>query len=124
MSTPYIVVEGYAFAKRTSHAHAQGELGGVLRMNWFENDWPFIEVPPTKRAKFATGKGNAGKSEVVAAVALKRGELIEGKGLEDMTDAWVLREMALAHFGSSDYTWGGKHLEALDNVEWEAVLNE
>jgi len=122
MATPYLVVEGYAFAKRTSHAHAQGELGGVLRMNWYENDWPYVEVAPTSRAKFATGRGNAGKSEVVAHVAVKRGEVLEGKGSEDMSDAWTLREMALAAFDVSEYEWGAKNLESLSSVPWQSVL--
>jgi len=63
---PIVAVEGYAFAKQTSHAHAQGELGGIIRMMMFRNQVPWIEVPPTNRAKFATGRGNAGKSEVIS----------------------------------------------------------
>ena len=42
-----VFIEGYAMSKQTSHAHAQGELGGILRLDLFERDIPFIEVPPT-----------------------------------------------------------------------------
>ena len=64
-----VVVEGYAFAARNSQSHKIGELGGVIRLMLFELGIPYVEVPPTCRAKFATGRGNAAKTEVISAVS-------------------------------------------------------
>lgn len=59
-----VILEGYSFASRNSQAHSIGELGGCIRMRLWENTIPYVEVPPTSRAKFATGKGNAGKQKL------------------------------------------------------------
>ena len=55
------IIEGYAFSSRKSQAHSIGELGGVVRVMLHRMEIPFVEIPPTCRAKFATGKGNASK---------------------------------------------------------------
>jgi crossover junction endodeoxyribonuclease RuvC len=117
-SDPYFIIEGYAFAKKGSHAHAQGELGGVIRHAIWKLGWPYVDVPPTVRAKFATGKGNASKSEVVSAVSAKTGKVFEGRGADDMADAWILREMGLVYFGEGQFEWPAKNMEAMEKVEW------
>ena len=50
------IIEGYSFASRNSQAHSIGEMGGAVRMKLWEKGIPYVEVPPTCRAKFATGK--------------------------------------------------------------------
>lgn len=115
---PLVVVEGYSFSSRNSHAHALGELGGIVRYHLWQAQVPYVDVPPTCRAKFATGKGNAGKAEVVSAVSSRTGLLWTGKGAEDECDAWVLQEMGLARFDSSRYKWPAINMTALDTVEW------
>lgn len=114
----YFVIEGYAFAKRTSYVFAQGELGGVVKRELRLQGIPFVLVPPTVRAKFATGRGNAGKSEVVSSISAKLGKVFSGGGADDEVDAWVLREMGLQHFGLSKLKWPAKNMEALEKVEW------
>ena len=101
VQSPIVALEGYAFAKRSSHAHAQGELGGVIRLQLYQAGIPYVEIPPTNRAKFATGKGNANKAEVVSNISAKTGIVWSGSGADDECDAWVLREMMLAKFGLS-----------------------
>ena len=113
-----VIIEGYSFASRNTHAHSAGELGGCIRMMLWENNIPFIEVPPTSRAKFATGKGNAGKSEVISSVSSKTGMLFSGGGADDECDAWVLREMALAKIGKSNYEWNKAQMSALEKIDW------
>ena len=54
-----VILEGYSFASRSGQAFSIGELGGVVRLTLHELGVPYIEVPPTCRAKFATGRGNA-----------------------------------------------------------------
>jgi Holliday junction resolvasome RuvABC endonuclease subunit len=118
MNDPLVVVEGYSFGSRNSQAHAAGELGGVIRWTLWENQIPYVDVPPTSRAKFATGKGNASKSEVVSSVSAKTGIIWSGKGADDCCDAWVLREMGLAHLGRSEFTWPKINLSALEKIDW------
>lgn len=121
IETPVVAIEGYAFAKQTSHAHAQGELGGIIRMMLFKSKIPWVEIPPTNRAKFATGRGNAGKSEVISQVSAKTGIIWNGSGADDECDAWILREMLLAKFNVSEYEWPSANLDALSRVDWSQL---
>ena len=115
---PFVVVEGYSFSSRNSHAHALGELGGVARHALWVRRIAYVDVPPTCRAKFATGKGNAGKAEVVSSVSARTGRTWTGKGAEDECDAWVLQEMGLHHFGAARHEWPATNVAALSTIEW------
>ena len=119
---PIVIVEGYSFASRNSQAHALGELGGVVRMRLWENGVPFIEVPPTCRAKFATGRGNASKTEVTSAISAKTGIVFSGSGANDICDAWILREMGLTHLGLSTFSWTQVQRSALDKIDWGLLM--
>lgn len=116
-----VIIEGYSFASRNSQAHSIGELGGCVRMRLWENSIPYIEVPPTSRAKFATGKGNAGKTEVISAVSSKTGRIFSGAGADDECDAWVLEQMGLTKINKSNWTWTKEQLSALDKVDWAKI---
>lgn len=116
-----VIMEGYSYGSRT-RAHALGELGGVLKVAFDEAWIPFVIVPPTSRAKFATGRGNAGKAEVISAVSFRTQRSWSGKGVEDRIDAWVLREMGLQRLGESQYKWPAENLKALDSIDWEPLL--
>lgn len=113
-----VIVEGYSFASRNSQAHSIGELGGCVRMLLWESQIPFIEVPPTSRAKFATGRGNASKGEVISSISAKTGRVFIGAGGNDECDAWVLEQMALTRCGLSEFSWTKEQLSALDKVDW------
>lgn len=114
-------IEGYAFSARNSQAHKIGELGGVIRLMLFENGIPYVDVPPTSRAKFATGRGNAAKSEVISAVSARTGLIWSGKGADDECDAWLLEEMALHALGRGVYDWPASHLSALSSIDWTSL---
>jgi crossover junction endodeoxyribonuclease RuvC len=116
-----VIVEGYSFASRNSQAHSIGELGGCVRMTLWKNGIPYIEVPPTSRAKFATGKGNAGKTEVISAISSKTGKLFSGSGADDECDAWILEQMGLAYLEKSEYYWSTTQLSSLENVDWSSL---
>lgn len=116
------VIEGYAFGARNSQAHKIGELGGVIRLCLFEKNIPYVEVPPTSRAKFATGRGNAAKTEVVSAVSARTGIIWTGKGADDMCDAWLLEEMGWTALGRPHYDWPKSNTEALKNIDWSPLL--
>lgn len=115
LKDPVVIVEGYSFNSKNSHAHALGELGGVVRLAFWRRGIAWIDVPPTNRARFATGKGNANKAAVVSAVSARTGITWSN---DDELDAWVLQEMALAKFGCPRFTWPETHLKGLDNIDW------
>lgn len=116
-------IEGYAFSARNSQAHKIGELGGVIRLLLFENNIPYVEIPPTNRAKFATGRGNAAKSEVISSVSARTGLVWSGKSADDECDAWLLEEMSLHACGQGVYDWPASHLAALSNIDWTPILD-
>lgn len=115
------VIEGYSFASRNSQAHSIGELGGAVRMRLWENGIPHVDVPPTCRAKFATGKGNASKNEVISAISAKTGIVWSGAGSDDRCDAWILEQMGLASIGLSTHEWPVENLSALEKIDWSPM---
>lgn len=116
-----VIVEGYSFASRNSQAHSIGELGGAVRMRLFECGIPFVDVPPTCRAKFATGRGNASKNEVISAISAKTNIVWSGAGADDRCDAWILEQMGLAYIGESVYDWPETHLQSLKTINWDSL---
>ena len=93
-----VTIEGYAFAM-ANQAHQIGELGGVLRVMFYEKNLKVLEVAPTQLKKFATGKANASKEEIAVAAYKKWG--IECR-TNDETDASVLVYIGLAYMGHTD----------------------
>lgn len=59
--------EGYAFGASSSAVTGLAELGGVIRTMVFERGLDMDIIPPSSVKKFATGKGNAKKEQMVAA---------------------------------------------------------
>lgn len=116
-----VVMEGYSFASRHSQAHSIGELGGVIRLLMWEMEMPYIVVPPTCRAKFATGKGNASKNEVVSAVSARTGIVWSNPGADDKCDAWILEEMVKTNYGLSKIDWPQVNKDALKTVDWSPL---
>ena len=118
---PAAVIEGYSFASRHSQAHALGELGGVIRLTLFRLGVPFVDVPPTCRAKFASGRGNASKQEVISALSARTGIIWSGKGASDEADGWILEEMGLCAIGKGRFAWPQQNLDALTKVDWSPL---
>lgn len=116
-----VVIESYSFASRNSQAHSIGELGGAVRMRLWECGVSYVDIPPTCRAKFATGKGNASKNEVISSISAKTGIIWSGPGADDRCDAWVLEQMGLAYIGKSQYDWPEQNMAALKSIDWEIV---
>lgn len=116
---PIVLVEGYSFSSRNSHAHALGELGGVVRVALHENGVPYVDVPPNCLKKFATGKGNASKAQVVSAISARTGVVFD---TDDEADAWVLAEIGRVHYLQAGVVdWPKSHLQALEKVAWPSI---
>jgi Holliday junction resolvasome RuvABC endonuclease subunit len=119
-----VAVEGYSYASRHSQAHSIGELGGVIRVALRELGIPIVVIPPTCRAKFATGKGNSGKSEVMSAISAKTGIIWSGGDGNDRCDAWILEQMTLTYLGLSPYDWNEDQISALKKCDFTAITGE
>jgi len=88
-----VVLEGYAYGAQGRAIVSLGELGGVLRLAFFEKDVPVLEVPPSNLKIFATGKGTSKKPELMAA-AFKR-LAYQGSDEHEVDALWLL---ALARY--------------------------
>lgn len=115
---PAVIVEGYSFASRNSQAHSIGELGGVVRVELWRRNIPYITVAPTARAKFATGRGNASKIEVTSAISARTGITWAGGGADDLCDAWILEEMGLVAIGKPRHDWPAVSKAVIESIDW------
>lgn len=87
-----VAIEGYSFGSRiASHAHAIGELGGVVRYLLYLDGHAVVEVPPAKWRKQLFGRGNLPKDQV-------RVEALKRYGVEwdslDVLEAWCVATSA------------------------------
>jgi crossover junction endodeoxyribonuclease RuvC len=112
-----ILVEGYAFGARGNAMFSIGELGGVIRLALYELSKPYIEIAPTQLKKFATGKGNANKDEVIAAAIRK----FNFQGTDNNeADAYVLNRIGNSHYNGSIRT--SVQQEVVDKIEWRELV--
>lgn len=89
-----VVLEGYSYAS-AQKAHQIGEMGGVLRLHLHRLGMPFIEVPPSSLKKWATGRGNAGKEEVLAEAIRRLG--YDGHSNDEADALWLLHMAGSAY---------------------------
>lgn len=114
MAADLVVLEGYAFGRPNQAAHL-GELGGVIRLALHDAGIPYVDVPPSNVKKYATGKGNAPKPDVRMEVFKRHGRDIAN---DNECDAFVLRAMALDHYGAPLVAMPATHRAALTAVDW------
>lgn len=96
VSADLVVIEGYAWGAKGSSVISLGELGGVVRVALADSGFTYVEVNPSTVKKFATGKGNAKKDEMLAASIRKLG--YEGHDHNEADALW-LRTMACSWYG-------------------------
>lgn len=97
-----VAIEGYSYASRNG-THQLGELGGCIRLDLWRAGIPYVEIPPNSLKKYATGRGNASKDEMLAAAIRRLG--YEGHD-HNQADALWLREMARDAYGER---WQAAH---------------
>jgi Holliday junction resolvasome RuvABC endonuclease subunit len=90
-----VVLEGYAFGARGRAVVSLGELGGAVRVALADAGIPWVDVPPTCRALFAAGRGNAPKDAVLAAAIRTLG--YAGHDHNEADAMWLLT-MARTHY--------------------------
>jgi hypothetical protein len=115
-----VLVEGPSLASRDGHAHDRSGLWWLV-MEALHNMGPaVVEVPPSCRMKYATGKGMASKDVVMLAAANRYRDLVEVTG-NDVADALLIAAMGARHLGRPiESSLPQTHLAAMDNVHWPA----
>lgn len=92
------VVEGLQFsvASKDSSLTRRGFLWWAVAEGLVNAGVPALEVAPSQIKQLATGKGNAGKSEVVAAYAVAWPDATRGANVEDRADASFAAALGVA----------------------------
>jgi crossover junction endodeoxyribonuclease RuvC len=110
-----VVLEGYSYASKGRAIISLGELGGVLRVALHEAGVPLVEIAPSVRAKYATGKGNASKEEVLASAIRRLG--YTGHDHNEADALWLWSMAAdWSGFPPADLPKG--HREVLSGIVW------
>jgi crossover junction endodeoxyribonuclease RuvC len=106
-----ITIEGFSYGSKGKGVSFQYGLGWIIRHTLLERGYKYTEVPPTSVKKFATGKGNTKKDEMVLPIFKKWG--FEHTS-DNVRDAFVLAQMAKGIYDSTNLTEYQK--EALKKV--------
>lgn len=111
-----VVIEGPSYGSTTPHQHDRSGLWWLAVHRVLGAGLPLAVVPPTSRARYATGKGNAPKDGVLAAVVRRYPE-VEVTG-NDEADALVLAAMGARRLGRPVDVVPKLHLTAMDGAVW------
>ncbi len=110
-------IEGPAMgAKGSSVVQIFGLWATITHQLWRWGLEPYI-VPPSNRVKYATGKGNSSKDEVLAAVVRRYADVnVTGN---DVADALIVAAMGARRYGVPlEQTLPAVNLTAMDKVQW------
>ncbi|CAM5794693.1 hypothetical protein [Brevibacillus borstelensis] len=110
-----VCIEGFAFGAQGQGVDFQYGLGHGIRMALYRRGRQYIEVNPTSVKKFATGKGNTKKDEMVLPIFKRWG--FEHPS-DNVRDAYVLAQIALALKGDMALKLTKEQIEVLN-----AILN-
>lgn len=92
-----VVLEGPSYASVTGHQHDRSGLWWLVVHRILGAELPLAIVPPSSRARYATGKGNSPKDAVLASVVRRYPEVdIIGN---DQADALILAAMGARRLG-------------------------
>lgn len=115
-----VVIEQPAFSRTTGHHHDRSGYWWMVvdaLWGWSESPLPVAEVSPTTLKKYLTGRGNAGKDEVLLAVARRYPDVAIRDN--NMSDALGLAAMGARHLGSPlEATLPQTNLAAMAAVRW------
>lgn len=111
-----IAIEGYSYGAKGRAFISLAELGGIVRHELHTIGFTYIEIPPACVKKYATGKGNAGKDDVLAAAIRRGGALFTGI-TNDEADAFWIWALTCDLIGQPTVGVPKQHREALDKLE-------
>jgi len=116
-SADLILIEGPSYGSKGGSQHDRSGMWWLI-VSWLVGQGkPVVEVTPSQRMKYATGKGQISKDAVLAAV-VRRYSQVDVTG-NDEADALVLAAMGARHLGEPiDDPLPKTHLAAMDAVAW------
>lgn len=94
-STDKVVIEAFSFGSKGAGVSKMYGIGWTIRIMLEEQGFKWGEVAPTALKKFATGKGQAKKEDLVLPVYKKWG--FEST-INDITDAFVLSRIGFSMY--------------------------
>lgn len=116
-----VVVEGPAYGSSRQSQRGHHERAGlwwmVVHALWQRTQRVAI-APPQAVKRYATGKGNASKDLVLAAVVRRFPDFAGGN---DEADALILAALGTDHLGHPIADMPATHRTALTSVEWPEV---
>jgi crossover junction endodeoxyribonuclease RuvC len=115
-----VVLEGPAYAAQTPGVWDRAGLWWQLYAGLRNGGFMVGVVPPTLLKRYATGKGNAGKTAVISAVTRWCPEVEIANDNE--ADALVLRLMGMDQLGAPLVRVPAAHRTALAGCSWPARL--
>jgi crossover junction endodeoxyribonuclease RuvC len=96
-----ICIEGFSYNSKGSAVSVQYGIGWILRSELIRAGFNYYDVSPTVVKKFATGKGNTKKEEMVLPIYKRWG--FEHNS-DNVRDAFVLAQIARALNGQVELT--------------------
>ncbi|WP_326597766.1 hypothetical protein [Streptomyces sp. NBC_01803] len=114
-----VVFEGPSYGNGVRHRHE--DLAGlrVMLRHWcWKRGIPYAVVPPSNRAMYATGRGNASKGEVRTAITDRYGIELDGPARYDRADAYALLAAGLHHLGHPLAPVPERNATALAGCQW------
>ncbi len=115
-----VVLEGYSFGSRGATLFQIAELGGIVRCDLVRRRVVYVDVPPSTLKRFATGRGNATKIDMVVAARERFG--LCGTTDDNEADAYLLWCMARHAYGDPVADVPKVQAEAIKAVAWPARL--
>ena len=110
-----VLIEAPAFSRSNPGMHDRSGLWWMTVQ--MLDSLVVVEVTPGSRAKYATGRGNASKDDVLSAV-VRRYLSVDVNG-NDEADALILAAMGARHLGHPiEESLPKSHLLAMDGVHW------
>jgi crossover junction endodeoxyribonuclease RuvC len=96
------------------------ELHGAVKHWLWSQRLTYVDVKPAHLKQYATGKGNATKTEVREQVTARYGRMLH-IGTEDAADATALLALALDAYGQALAEVPAHHAKAVGAVDWPTI---
>lgn len=116
-SLDVVLIEGPSLGSSHGHAHDRAGLWWMTVALLLNDGFDVVEVPPSTLKKYATGKGNASKSEMVDAAARRLPDVVTGADDNRIDALWLA---AIGHdlAGHPLVKMPETHRVALKAVRW------
>lgn len=94
-----VVIEGFSYGSKGKGVSTQYGIGWVIRTELYKNDIEYIEVSPGGLKKFASGKGNTSKDNMILPIFKRWGFEHDS---DNVRDAFILAQIGRAIDGHGD----------------------